>query len=71
MLVHCASPKKRPIARPQLVFAPARIVRGNLQKCLKCGGVPRLLLRASVLTGFYPVSKAYPHLNDCLQKGKF
>lgn len=42
------------------------LVRGSLQKCLECKGIPRISLRGNgKLSGFYPVNKPYPHKPNC------
>ena len=45
------------------------LVRGNMQKCLECRGVPKIVLRGNGrLAGFYSVSIPYPHKENCSNK---
>lgn len=46
------------------------LIRHSMQKCLSCGGIPRITLEGNV-TGFQPRTKPYNHQPDCTQKGKF
>lgn len=46
------------------------LIRGNLHKCLECGGFNKLVRENGIakLTGFQPRNRAYVHLPECKQK---
>jgi len=59
-------------AKPQLSIKPAKIIRGNMQKCLLCHGIMRIKFGSSEKpTGFYLANKKYPHKVNCPNKDKF
>lgn len=71
MLLNMPVRKGREKLNSQISVRGNILVRGNLHKCLACGGVKQLRKQAEggfKLSGFYPKNKPYPHKEECTQK---
>lgn len=58
--------KPQPKLKQQIRSRGNWLIRGNLQKCLACKGVPKIILGGNGrLAGFYLTNLPYPHKKDC------